>query len=176
MEQKKPISHFVAGLITAGILIAYSLITSMLTGGKAGPGGGWILYLVIIASLCLFINLYGNAKGNYESFGNLFAYGFKTTAILTLVFIIFIIALSFIMPEMKEQSLEVARQEMEKQNKLSDEDIDKSIDLVSKYYWAFMIGSTVLGFIIIGAIGSLLGAAITKKRPYNPLTDQFEGR
>ena len=175
MEQKKPISHFIAGLITAGILVAYTLITYLISGNNE-PSNGWISYLVIIAGLSLFVNLYGNAKGNYESFGNLFAYGFKTTAIMTLVFILFILALYFLMPEMKEKSLEIARLQMEKDGKLSDEDINKGIDLVSKYYLPFMIGSTAIGFIIIGAIGSLIGAAITKKRPYNPLTDQFEGK
>jgi hypothetical protein len=31
-----------------------------------------------------------------------------------------------------------------------------------------VVGGSTIFFIIIGAIGSLLGAAITKKRPNNP--------
>jgi hypothetical protein len=31
----------------------------------------------------------------------------------------------------------------------------------------------VLGFVVVGAIGSLIGAGITKKRPVNPI-DQLD--
>ncbi len=57
---------------------------------------------------------------------------------------------------------------MESQGKLSDDQIDQSLNIASKYFWLFAIGGTVLVFIIVGAIGSLIGAAITKKRPVTP--------
>ena len=38
-------------------------------------------------------------------------------------------------------------------------------ELMEKYFWVFMGGATMLGFLIIGCIGSLIGAAVTKKVP-----------
>lgn len=168
MEQKKPITHAVAGLLIAGLLIVFSMIISFTSGTTGNPGNGWISYLVIIAGLAIFIYLYGKANNNYVSFGDLFSYGFKATAVMILVFVIFLVILSFTFPEFKEKAMESARLEMEKQGKLSDDDIDKGISLVNKYFWVFAIGGTVLGFVIVGAIGSLIGAAITKKRPKTP--------
>ena len=168
MEPKKPISHTVAGLLIAGILIVFSITMSFISGAASKPGSGWISYLVIIAGLCLFIYLYGRSMNNTVSFGDLFAYGFKSTAIIVVVFVIFLIIVSFAFPEFKQKAIQAARDEMENQGKMNDSDIEKGIELVSKYFWVFAIGGTVLGFVIIGAIGSLLGAAITPKKPNSP--------
>jgi NADH:ubiquinone oxidoreductase subunit 6 (subunit J) len=173
MEQRKPISHVTAGLIIAGILIVFSILMSFMNGSTTKPGSGWMSYLVICAGLVLFIYLYGKARNNFVSFGDLFSYGFKATAMMTLVFVIFMVIMSFIMPEFKEKAIEAARTEMERQGRLSDSDIEKGMSLMEKYFWVFAIGGTMLGFIIIGAIGSLIGAAVTPKRPYNPI-DQLD--
>jgi len=170
MEQKKSISHIVAGLLIAGILIIYSMAMSF-AGGKAsgGASGGIITWLIIILGLVFFINLYGKSKDNYVSFGNLFAYGFKTTSVMLLVFVLFLVVLAFIMPEMKKEGLDAARQQLEKDGKMSDREIEDGLSIMNKYFWVIMIGGSVLAFVIVGCIGSLIGAAITKKRPHNPL-------
>jgi hypothetical protein len=168
MEQRKPISHIVAGLLIAGIVIVFSMVMNFAGGSASSPGSGWITYLIICGGLILFINLYGKAKDNYVTFGNLFSYGFKATAALTAIFVLFMVLLSFLSHEFKEKGLAAARQQMESQGKLSDDQIDQSLNIASKYFWLFAIGGTVLVFIIVGAIGSLIGAAITKKRPVTP--------
>ena len=119
MEPKKPISHLVAGLIIAGILIVSSILISVIgTGTASRPGGGWISYLILIGGLVFFINKYGNDRENYASFGELFSYGFKATAMITLVFILFIVGIALLFPEFKEKALEAAQLEMESQKKL----------------------------------------------------------
>lgn len=169
MESKKPISTIVAGLILAFALIVMSSIFSLAGDSTSRPGGGWISYLIIIGGLILFIHLYAKSQNNYVSFGDLFSYGFKTTAMMTLVFLIFIVILAIAFPEMKEKALEAARDEMEGQRRMSDSDIETGMELMEKYFWVFMAGATMLGFLIVGCIGSLIGAAITKKNPKNPM-------
>jgi hypothetical protein len=173
MEQRKPITHVAAGLIIAGILIVFSILMSFINGSAAKPGSGWISYLVIIAGLVLFIYLYGKANNNFVGFGDLFSYGFKATCMMTLVFVVFMVIISFVMPEFKEKAMEAAREEMERRGGMSDSDMERATNMMEKYFWAFAIGGTILGFIIIGAIGSLIGAAVTPKRPYNPV-DQLD--
>ena len=90
MEEKKPISHFVAGLIIAAILIIYSTLLNYM-GLFQNQSLGWVSYFIFIGGLILFINLYGKAKNNQVTFGNLFSYGFKATSIITLIMILYIV-------------------------------------------------------------------------------------
>jgi preprotein translocase subunit SecY len=169
METRKPLSHITAGLIIAGIVIAISMVVMMITKDPAGnPGSGWSTYLVIVGGLIFFINQYGKAHNYQMSFGDLFSYGFKTTTMYTVVFVGFLILFSLLFPDFKANAMEAARTQMEKQKGITEDQIEKSLEMVNKYFWVFAIGGTMLGFVIIGAIGSLLGAAITKKRPHNP--------
>jgi NADH:ubiquinone oxidoreductase subunit 6 (subunit J) len=164
MEQRKPIGHVVAGLIIGGALVLLSLVFS----GDGGMASGWLPILMAIGGLVLFIYLYGKANNNQKTFGELFSYGFKATAVLTLILVVFIIMTALLFPEMKTKVMEMSRLEMEKQNKLSDDEIDSAVNMLDKYYWAFAIGGTMLMYVILGAIGSLIGAAVTPKRPKTP--------
>ena len=166
MEPKKPISHLVAGLIIAGLLIIFSCVVYF--AGLQNSALNWLQYAIIIGGLIIFINLYGKAMNNQVSFGNLFSYGFKTTAFLALIIIAFFVIFFLAFPDMKEKVLEMGRQRMEKMGKYSQDEIDQSMQLARKMFWVSTVGVIMLGYAIIGAIGSLIGAAVTKKQPINP--------
>lgn len=168
MEQKKPISHIAAGAILAGILIVLSEVMMLTQGADATanrPVSSWLVYIIIIGGLVLFINLYAKANDHNVTFGNLFAYGFKITAVFAAIQVLYMLSFQFIHPEFKEKAIEVARAEMEKQGNTSDSQMDQAMQLMEKYFWVFAIGGSLLGNLVIGAIGSLIGAAITKKNP-----------
>ncbi|MFN2457684.1 MAG: DUF4199 domain-containing protein [Chitinophagaceae bacterium] len=174
MEQKQSINHKIAGLIIAGAVIVLSIAGTLISGGAGNTTSGWLTYLIIIAGLIVFINLYGKSKDNFVTFGDLFSYGFKATAVYTVIFVVFLVLFNLLFPEFKEKALEAARVQMENQDRLSDEQIDQALEMTQKYFWVFAIGGTAIGFVIIGAIGSLIGAAVTKKRPVNPLDQLSE--
>lgn len=167
MEPKKPISHFIAATVIAAVLIVYTLLLQF-TGLWKNQSMAWISYIFIVAGLIIFINQYGNALNNQVTFGNLFSYGFKTTALLALIMIAFTIILFLIFPEIKEKMVEIARQRMEDRNTPEDQ-IDTALETWQKMFWVFTIGGLILVYAIVGAIGSLIGAAVTKKKPVNPL-------
>jgi len=58
---------------------------------------------------------------------------------------------------------------MEDRGKMSSEQIDQAIDMTRRFFLPFTIGYILFGTLIIGAIASLLGAAVAKKKPINPL-------
>lgn len=174
MEPKKPISHIVAGLIIGAILIIYTCALYY-TGTEQAGIYGWLPIIFIIVGLVVFVNLYGKAMNNEVTFGNLFAYGFKTTAFLTLVVIAFTVIFYLIFPDVKEKALETARQKMEEKGNLTPDEIDKALETARKMFWVFAIGGVLLIYAIIGAIGSLIGAAVTPKKTFNP-TDQLDMR
>jgi NADH:ubiquinone oxidoreductase subunit 6 (subunit J) len=174
MNSKKPISHIVAGLILGGFMVVYSLVLHFanLTEQRSAQ---WISFIIMIGGLIYFVNRHGSVNNNTVSFGGLFGYGFKITTIIILFVTLYTVLFFTIFPEVREQMFEIARRQMEDQNKLSDEEIDKGIEMVKKFFWVFTIGGVLLSYAIIGAAGSLIGAAITKRKPYNPL-DQLDVR
>jgi hypothetical protein len=174
METRKPITHVVAGLLIAGIVIVLSMVMMLFSKGTQQPSGGWLTYLFIIGGLVYFINLYGKSNNYQVSFGDLFSYGFKATAVYTVLFVGFLIIFSVLFPDFKTNAIEAARTQMENQKGITEEQIEKSLQMVEKYFWIFAIGGTMLGFVIVGAIGSLLGAYITKKQPKNPFEQQLQ--
>ncbi|HWC53823.1 MAG TPA: DUF4199 domain-containing protein [Chitinophagaceae bacterium] len=171
MESKKPISHIVAGLIIAGILIIFSCIVYF--SGLQDSGINWLQYLIIIAGLAIFINLYGKAMNYQPTFGNLFSYGFKTTAFIALIIIAFFVIFFLAFPDVKEKGFDMARQKMEEKGTFTQDQINQAMETFRKMFWIITIGGIMFIYAIVGAIGSLIGAAITKKNPVNPM-DQLK--
>jgi hypothetical protein len=171
MEEKKPVSHIVAGLTIAAILVVYSILLNYMDLSQ-NQSMGWLSYIILIGGLILFINLYGKAKNNQVTFGNLFSYGFKATAIITLIMIAFIIIFFMAFPEFKDKIVDAAREGMEKQGKMTDDQIDQGIEMFERNFILFSAGGALFMYLLLGAIGSLIGAAITKKQPRNPFDQQ----
>lgn len=167
MEQKKPVSHIVAGLIIAAVIVIYSILLNFL-GLSQNQSLGWLAYLLLIGGLIFFVNQYGKANDYTLSFGQLFSYGFKATAIITLIMILFIVLFFAMFPEFKDKIMEAAREGMEKQGKMSDDQMDKAVQMFDRNFILFTGGGALFMYLLLGAIGSLLGAATTKKRPQNP--------
>ena len=167
MEQRKPLSHIKAGLLIAGLLVLFSVIINLL-GLMNQPGINLIQYAIIIGGLVLVINMYAKANNNEVSFGNLFAYGFKATAVYTILFIAFTVLFFLLFPEIKEQTIDMAREQLEKRKDMSEDQIDQALEISRKFFWVGVVGGSMIFMIIIGAIGSAIGAAVAKKRPQNP--------
>lgn len=167
MEERKPVTHVTAGLIIAALLVVYSIIVNFM-GLTQNQYLGLLQYALIIGGLTYFVNQWGKAHDYTLSFGNLFAYGFKATAVFTIINIVFLIIFFLIFPEMKEKTFEMAREQMEKNPQVTEDQIEQGIDIARRFFWVGLIGGTMFFMILIGAIGSLIGAAITKKRPNNP--------
>jgi len=171
MEEKKPISHFVAGLIIAAILIIYTTLLNYM-GLFQNQSLGWLGYFIMIGGLVLFVNLYGKAKNNQATFGNLFSYGFKATSIITLIMIVYIVIFFIAFPEFKDKIVETAREGMEKQDNMTDDQIDQGMEMFERNFILFTGGGALFMYLVLGAIGSLIGAAITKKQPRSPFDQQ----
>lgn len=168
MEPKKPISHLIAGLIMGAIMIIYSLMLNFLGKGQ-DKTLGWIAYLLFVGGIIIFVNLYGTARNNDVTFGNLFSYGFKATALATLFILVCLVVIIFAMPDFKQKILDGMREGLEKRGTMSDEQVDQTVEAFSKNFILFMVGGAIFMYLLFGAIGSLVGAAITKKKPVNPL-------
>ena len=160
--EKKPISHLIAGIIIAGLIIVYTIILYF-SGMQSNQALGWVSYGILILGVIFFVQAFGKANGYHLTFGNLFAYGFKISAFSALIFIAFIVLFNFIFPEFKEKIFETARQNMETQGKYTEDQINTGMEMTRKFFTVFIIAGSLFFFALFGAIGSLIGAAITKK-------------
>jgi amino acid transporter len=141
-------------------------------GPKQAQNLGYISYLVLFIGVIWSCINYGNQMNNSVTFGNVFAHGFKTSAVVTVISIIFTVIFFLIFPEIKDKVFEVAREEMDKQPQLTDDQRDMVIETTKKFFFPIAIGSILLMYLIIGLIASLIGAAMTKKNPPSPFENQ----
>ncbi|MBE7171832.1 MAG: DUF4199 domain-containing protein [Williamsia sp.] len=167
--EKKPVSYFVVGIILGMVSIILFLVYYFTGLSFQKTALSWLPPLVTIGMLIYFVVQYSNAKRNYVTFGELFGYGFKSTIILTLISFAFTaLALYIIFPDYKDKVLEMSRLQMEQQSSISEQQKDASINFMEKSFNLLALGGTLFANIIIGIIGSLLGAAIAKKNPVTP--------
>src|SRR5688572_3425319 len=172
MEEQKPISAVMKGVIISLLLIVLSLI-AYFTGQDTASWNRWLTNLILFAGIIWACISYGKQLNNNVTFGNVFAHGFKVSAIVTLISIFFTILFFLFFPEVKEKALEMARAEMEKGGKASDEQIDQAIDITRRFFYVMAIGFIMFAYMIVGTIASLIGAAITKKDPRPPFENQI---
>ena len=168
MEENKVTSHIVKGLIIGLILIVLTLVVQFM-GLKRDSWPVQMLSICILAGGIIWSCwIYGKQKNNFVTFGNLFGHGFKTTAVITTIIVIFLLIFFLGFPQFKEEAIEQSRQQMEEGGKMSDEQIEQAMDVTKRFFMLFVIGSIIFFYAILGAIASLIGAAVTKKKPVNP--------
>lgn len=167
MEQDKKITTLQKGLLISGLLIVIS-VGFYLAGFQTQKWTQWIGYLIFMSGVMWACISYGKENDNMISFGNIFSHGFKVSSIITCMMIAFSVVFVLLYPEIKETAMDMARQEMEKNEQITEEQIEMALSMTQKYFTVFMIGGALVGYLIMGAIASLIGAAVTKKNPSTP--------
>ena len=130
-----------------------------------------VIYLFIFAGIIISNIVYANQNNNNESFGNIFADGFKTTSLFIIISIAFTVLFFILLPEMIDKSFELQRLELEKKPELTDEMIENFIAMQKDNFWTFTIAGNIVLNAIIGAIASLIGAGVAKKNPLDPFSN-----
>ncbi len=163
MEEKitTPITK---GIAISLILIVLSLVFYFMDLSQ-NKGMQYISYVIFIIAIIWSVNSYGKQIEYNSTFGNYFAHGFKVSAIVIVFMIIFSVIFIYLFPDMKEKGIEAARKQMEAKGNVSQEQITMGLDFTRKFFMVFVIGGLLVFYLFFGAIGSLIGAGITKKNP-----------
>jgi hypothetical protein len=165
--ETKIVQPWMKGLILSLITITFSIVL-YLTDLWQNKGLGYISYAIVLGGIIWSCIHYAQQMNGNVTFGNVFAHGFKVTATLIVITVLYtVLSVKLIFPEMTDKIIEVAAKEMEKNKNLTDEQVKSALDMTRKFMMPFMIGGTILGYGIFGAICSAIGAGIAKKNP-NP--------
>ncbi|MFZ9686947.1 MAG: DUF4199 domain-containing protein [Chitinophagaceae bacterium] len=160
------VSHFLAGLIIGCVLILFNVIL-IIFNQTGNTNYSWIGSAILIVSINYFIIENSKTNNFKKTFGELFTYGFKSSAIITLILTAFMIIYTIIFPDSIEKTIITAREQMESKKDLSEDQIEVALTFTRKFYLPFLIGGTIFSTILIGAVGSLIGAAIANKKNSN---------
>jgi len=162
----------IKGIIITLLLIVYGLVIYF-THQIQNQLLSYLQYVIFVGGIIWSCINYSKQLNSNVTFGNLFAHGFKTSAVVTVLLLIYtVIALNFLFPDIVDKSLEISRQKMEASGKLSDSQIDQQLGMVKDHFTLIAVAGIIIGFAILGVIGSLLGAAIAKKKPQDPFGNQ----
>ncbi|HEY8388193.1 MAG TPA: DUF4199 domain-containing protein [Parasegetibacter sp.] len=162
--ENKITSHITKGLVIALILMVFSVII-YLTGNNTASWAQWSSFAIFMGGIVWSCANFANQKEGNITFGNVFAHGFKTSTVVACLMVVFLLLMNAVFPEIKDMAIDQAREELYKQPGLSDDQIDMSLNMVSQYYTVMMIGGTLLGYILLGLVASLIGAGVAKKNP-----------
>ena len=168
--EKKVTSHIVKGLIISLIIILISIVAYIM-GQDQSSWQKWLSNIVLFGGVIISCIIYSNELNNNVTFGNVFAHGFKVSAVVTCIIIIFSVLFILIMPDIKEKAIEAARLKMQQQGQ-SEQTIQTALDITNRFLYVFVIAAILFFYLLIGLFGALIGAAVAKKNPSNPFEQQ----
>lgn len=160
-------SHIVKGAILSAISIIFSVIVYVFNLYEMS-WLSWVNYAIFLGGLIYGAILYANQNNNNVTYGNVFAHGFKTTAVVIVITALFtVLSTKFLFPDMVDKIVDMTRKQMEKNPQMTDEMIEQAVTMTKKFFLPFALGGAIIGTGVFGAIGAAIGAGVAKKNP-NP--------
>ena len=124
---KKPTTALVKGFVIGLLMIVISIALYFMN--IMSGGAQWIGYCIFAVGVIWSVNYYGKQINYNSGFGGYFGHGFKTAAVVTLMMIVYILIFIMLFPEFKEKGLDAARKSMEANKNMTDEQIEKGINI-----------------------------------------------
>ncbi|GAA4329200.1 DUF4199 domain-containing protein [Flaviaesturariibacter amylovorans] len=164
MPTVKPISQVVAGLIIAAAMIA-AHIGIHVSGNFLNTTAVYLGYLPLPLGLLYFVRRHAHAQGTGATFGNLFAYGFRITAVVIVIMVIYAALFYTVLPQYKDRIMEASMKAQEFGNKqtIDDEAGTEKLARRDDHFIQWTVSFTLFRLLFIGALSSLLAAAVSPK-------------
>ena len=162
---------------TKGLLIGLALIiislVILLTKQENNKSLSGISIAVMVGGIIWACLSFSKQMNGNVTFGTVFSHGFKTSALVAALVSLWVaLTLGLLFPEVIDRALEAERIKlMDKQ--MSDEEIDNAMTIGKKIAVPMGVIFTVILYLVMGAIGSLIGAALAKKNPNPVFPDQL---
>ncbi len=164
MEKKKVTSSVMMAIVITLVLIVVNLVvyfTDLWREMWAAYSGFFLFFVGII----WVVVVHGKERENNVTFGKLFGFGFKTSAAVACLMILYTLLFNVLMPEAKERYLEFMREQTLKNPNATEQTADQAVKFVGDNFILFAVIGSIFWFLILGCIASLIGAAVAKKQP-----------
>jgi Protein of unknown function (DUF4199) len=170
--EKKITSPVVAGITISLILIVLSIVTYF-TGLYTKTWSQYCGFVILLGGILWAVVNNSNEKNHDVTFGNLFGYGFKVTAVIICLVILYSILSGYLFPDVKQKIMELAKQQALARPGADEDQVEKGMEMFEKNYTLFIVIGIIFWYIVIGVIASLIGAAVSKKNPSSEFENQL---
>jgi len=158
---------------TLSLILIVMSVVAYIAGVDQQTWYKWVSIIIFFGGIVYACMNYGKQLDGQVSFGNCFAYGFKTSAVITCFMLLFSVIFLLIFPEIKEKAMDAARKQMEERGGVTEDQIEAGIAFARKSFMLFLIVGVIFIYLIAGVIASLVGAGLTKKNPQSPFENQI---
>jgi hypothetical protein len=164
---KKTQTHIMYGFVTGLIMIAINaaMVVGKLSFNPKTQWIGLIAYAVFLGGLIMNAMAFSKANNEDITFGQAFSSCFKATAIIAIVCTAWALLSLVIFPNMETEMIELTRRKLIEQGKVSEDQIETIMSMTRKMFKVSLIAGAVFGTMILGALFSLIAAAVAKKNP-----------
>jgi len=153
----KSISAKTKGLITGAVMIIISICIFLIKQSFEN-GLQYIVYTTYVTGILWTLFTFKKETGNTATFKQYFAEGFKCFIVVTLMMVLFTLAFILLHPELKEQMAVLMKTEYSKMKDMTPLDVENRIAAAKKFFLPGYLMGAVLGYIVIGALISVIGA------------------
>lgn len=159
-------THTTYGLITGLATIIFSALM-MVMKMDMDSGLQYVTYLIMLAGLVMNAMAYAKANDNYVTFGNVYGSCFKAVLIMSVMALVWGIVIIYAFPNLKDEVLSKMADKFEKDG-TPEEQAEVAMNMTEKYWGVTMIFGSLIGTMFMGALLSLIAAAIPKKKGAMP--------
>lgn len=159
-------THTTYGLITG---LATIIFGALMLAMKMDMDSGlqYVTYLIMLAGLVMNAMAYAKANDNYVTFGNVYGSCFKAVLIMSVMALVWGIVIIYAFPNLKDEVLSKMADKFEKDG-TPEEQAEVAMNMTEKYWGVTMIFGSLIGTMFMGALLSLIAAAIPKKKGAMP--------
>lgn len=168
--EKKITTPVTKGLIIVLVLAALDIIAGF-AGFRYEQWFNWLPLAIFFIGIIWACISYANQMNNAVTFGNVFGHGFKTTAVVTCLMIVYLLlSMYVIFPDTKEIAMQKTMEQLDKNPQMSDDMKEQSMEMMRKSFMLFAVLGSLFFYLVCGCIAALLGAAFAKKNPPTPFS------
>ncbi len=160
MQNKNHITYGLIGTAICVVMFLGQWFAKVAPDNAAFRWGSVLVFALVVILSC--IN-FSKINGGDVTFGQIFSNGFRTTAVITVLFALVYIIFYLLVPDYKESMMEFSTKQQLANGATTDQ-VAAAGEWMEKYFLVFAVGGIVFLDLLIGVVASLIGAAIAKRK------------
>ena len=124
----------------------------------------YITYFVYIAGIIWTLIGYKQSDAEPKTFKNYFSQGFRCFIVVALMMVVFTWVFLMLNPGLKADMAVQYRADLVKKGNYTAPEIDTMVVKAKEYFTTMLISMTIFGYLLIGSLVTLIGAAFLRQK------------